>query len=417
LVLTRRCSGNRGESVTCPPVWRQPFVTGVGASGAIFGIYGAIGSWLMVRHRSIPAHAGAPLAGGLVAIVGYNLVFGFFQQNVDVAAHVGGLAAGFVAGSLLAASLTEATGWIGARAALVAIAGLVAIGALASRLPKVDGIRQVLTRLGDAERKANSEFERLAAELQQGQITPEAFARSVSDTVLPHWTAARDELARMRAGREQQTVTEIVSYMSMREDAIRLAAQAATSGDVSLMNAARQRRTEADALGLTLTSRAKGARPSNPTARAASLAGTVRDAAVPRGGARVSLRCASPSGRQVSRRYLQACGSGREMQTDATGTFAFSEVVPGPYVLRVALDGYAPEERQIDLRRGHAADGRSSSGDRSEGPDHSRAGARSPDTQPLQHGCLGRACRSDHRRPVLTHRQKGTVAALGTPPR
>jgi hypothetical protein len=281
LVLTRRCSGNRGESVTCPPVWRQPFVTGVGASGAIFGIYGAIGSWLMVRHRSIPAHAGAPLAGGLVAIVGYNLVFGFFQQNVDVAAHVGGLAAGFVAGSLLAASLTEATGWIGARAALVAIAGLVAIGALASRLPKVDGIRQVLTRLGDAERKANSEFERLAAELQQGQITPEAFARSVSDTVLPHWTAARDELARMRAGREQQTVTEIVSYMSMREDAIRLAAQAATSGDVSLMNAARQRRTEADALALTLTSRAKGARPSNPTARAASLAGTVRDAAVP----------------------------------------------------------------------------------------------------------------------------------------
>jgi hypothetical protein len=37
------------------------------------------------------------------------------------------------------------------------------------------------------------------------------------------------------------------------------------------------------------------------------------------------------------------------MQMDATGTFAFSEVVPSPYVLRVALDGYAPDERQIDL--------------------------------------------------------------------
>ena len=83
-------------------LWWQPFVTGVGASGAIFGVYGGIGSWLLVRHRSIPAQAGAPLAGGLVAIVGYNLVFGLFQQNVDVAAHVGGLATGFVAGSLLA---------------------------------------------------------------------------------------------------------------------------------------------------------------------------------------------------------------------------------------------------------------------------------------------------------------------------
>src|SRR5918993_2699007 len=74
-------------------LWWQPFVTGVGASGAIFGVYGGIGAWLMVRHRSMPAQAGAPLAGGLVAIIGYNLLFGFFQQNVDIAAHVGGLAA------------------------------------------------------------------------------------------------------------------------------------------------------------------------------------------------------------------------------------------------------------------------------------------------------------------------------------
>src|SRR5688572_23786845 len=40
-------------------LWWQPFVTGVGASGAIFGIYGGIGAWLMVRHRSMPAQAGA----------------------------------------------------------------------------------------------------------------------------------------------------------------------------------------------------------------------------------------------------------------------------------------------------------------------------------------------------------------------
>ena len=37
------------------------------------------------------------------------------------------------------------------------------------------------------------------------------------------------------------------------------------------------------------------------------------------------------------------------MQTDAKGTFAFSGIVPGPYVVRVAMDGYASDERQIDI--------------------------------------------------------------------
>src|SRR5436190_1554349 len=75
-------------------LWWHPFVTGVGASGAIFGIYGGIAAWLAIRHRSMDRNAAASLGSGVVVIVGYNLVFGFFQEHVDAAAHVGGLVTG-----------------------------------------------------------------------------------------------------------------------------------------------------------------------------------------------------------------------------------------------------------------------------------------------------------------------------------
>jgi rhomboid protease GluP len=65
----------------------------VGASGAIFGIFGAlvaVGLRLGARGRD--------LIGQTLPIVGINLAFGFSMSNVSNAGHVGGLASGFLAG-------------------------------------------------------------------------------------------------------------------------------------------------------------------------------------------------------------------------------------------------------------------------------------------------------------------------------
>jgi membrane associated rhomboid family serine protease len=68
----------------------------LGASGAIFGLFGAlvaVGLRLGKRGRA--------LIGQVVPIVGLNLVFTFAVPGISAAAHVGGLITGFVVGFVL----------------------------------------------------------------------------------------------------------------------------------------------------------------------------------------------------------------------------------------------------------------------------------------------------------------------------
>jgi rhomboid protease GluP len=65
----------------------------VGASGAIFGIFGAL---VAVGIRLGPAGRG--LIAQTLPIVGLNLAFGFSMSNISNAGHIGGLASGFLAG-------------------------------------------------------------------------------------------------------------------------------------------------------------------------------------------------------------------------------------------------------------------------------------------------------------------------------
>jgi rhomboid protease GluP len=68
----------------------------LGASGAIFGLFGAlvaVGLRLGARGRA--------LVGQVVPVIVINLVFTFSIPNISAAAHVGGLITGFLAGLLL----------------------------------------------------------------------------------------------------------------------------------------------------------------------------------------------------------------------------------------------------------------------------------------------------------------------------
>ena len=74
-------------------VWLSPeFSIGVGASGAIFGLFGA----LVVLRRQVGAEA-----GGLAVLIGLNLVISFTLPNISWQAHIGGL----ITGTLVALAL------------------------------------------------------------------------------------------------------------------------------------------------------------------------------------------------------------------------------------------------------------------------------------------------------------------------
>jgi membrane associated rhomboid family serine protease len=80
-----------GGSV-CSYLFGRPGVYGVGASGAIFGLFGAYFVFARSRHAD---------TGGIVGLIVINLVFSFADPIIDWHAHVGGLVVGtLVAGAL-----------------------------------------------------------------------------------------------------------------------------------------------------------------------------------------------------------------------------------------------------------------------------------------------------------------------------
>jgi rhomboid protease GluP len=72
----------------------------VGASGAIFGLLGALIAFLLRRHEHLTPQARSLLMQ-LVGWAVINVIFGFSVPNIDNAAHLGGAAAGFALGFLL----------------------------------------------------------------------------------------------------------------------------------------------------------------------------------------------------------------------------------------------------------------------------------------------------------------------------
>jgi len=90
-------SGIVGGAVS---VMMHPDGLSVGASGAIFGVFGLIAGYAIAYRRRLGAKFGALMRefGGVLVL---NLVLGFSIPGIDMSAHIGGLVVGFVGGILM----------------------------------------------------------------------------------------------------------------------------------------------------------------------------------------------------------------------------------------------------------------------------------------------------------------------------
>jgi rhomboid protease GluP len=91
-----------GVSASLASVVWNPNVLSVGASGAIFGIAGALIASFYLGEFSLPRAAVAGTLRSVALFVGYNLVFGAVASRTDNAAHIGGLVTGLILGALIA---------------------------------------------------------------------------------------------------------------------------------------------------------------------------------------------------------------------------------------------------------------------------------------------------------------------------
>jgi TPR repeat protein len=109
-----------GLAASMASIWFNPAVVSVGASGAIFGVYGALLGYDAREGAGLPRSLVKPVAQSCLVFIGWNLIYGFLSTlnhaaghiidsvnharsggpTIDMAAHVGGLVAGLVFGFL-----------------------------------------------------------------------------------------------------------------------------------------------------------------------------------------------------------------------------------------------------------------------------------------------------------------------------
>jgi rhomboid protease GluP len=91
-----------GIVASATSMWHSGYVASVGASGAIFGIYGIFLALLTTNY--IEKAVRKALFSSIAVFIMYNLI-GRLNGSIDNAAHVGGLLCGFLMGYLLIPSL------------------------------------------------------------------------------------------------------------------------------------------------------------------------------------------------------------------------------------------------------------------------------------------------------------------------
>ncbi len=84
-------------------IYMHPTTVGIGASGAIFGIFGALSGMVIVHRRRMEEQFKAFMKEfGIILFL--NLVIGVVFESVDLSAHIGGLIVGMIGGAMVAKS-------------------------------------------------------------------------------------------------------------------------------------------------------------------------------------------------------------------------------------------------------------------------------------------------------------------------
>lgn len=101
-------SGICGSLVTL--VWHgREGAWSAGASGAVFGIYGALIGYMLRQQHALPPSVWKAGLKGALSFAICNLIFGLVLPGIDNAAHLGGLVGGFALGGIVALPLDLAS--------------------------------------------------------------------------------------------------------------------------------------------------------------------------------------------------------------------------------------------------------------------------------------------------------------------
>ncbi|HTZ20803.1 MAG TPA: rhomboid family intramembrane serine protease [Opitutaceae bacterium] len=185
-------------------VWHGDKMWSAGASGAVFGVYGALLGHMLKEKQALPRAVFQPLMKSTLTFAGYNLFYGMIHPGIDNAAHIGGVVTGTALGWLSAmpldASIRASLVNKKLRLAAVALGVIVAIGVTSA--PRFDYSVRDEIRWSDAVKDYvdnESKFvARQNAEVTRWQTFGDngaSFARIIDDELEPFYRKFGQKIA------------------------------------------------------------------------------------------------------------------------------------------------------------------------------------------------------------------------------
>jgi rhomboid protease GluP len=221
----------------------NPGAVAVGASGAIFGVFGALFAFMSRQRAQMPAMLLRAHWLSTLVFAGYSLVFGFMQPNIDNAAHVGGLTSGFVLGSLLAAPLSReararrpalkfaaASLWVIALAA----AGFLQVRGIGAQTNSIQKFMRANAWYVDGERANLQKWQQIAGMMSYGAISDAEVSRQFRSTIMPFWQEALQRFSedpRFKNAEPGSFHDVLLEFVRLRRDWSRAIADATESRD------------------------------------------------------------------------------------------------------------------------------------------------------------------------------------------
>ncbi|MEQ1802564.1 MAG: rhomboid family intramembrane serine protease [Gammaproteobacteria bacterium] len=216
-----------GVAASLASLMWDPTRTSIGASGAIFGVFGAFLAYLLRPAQAIPHGIFRSHWIPTLLFVGYSLVSGVLSPEIDNAAHVGGLCSGFLLGLLLSRpsgmGRTKPRAWI-RHARALAVFLVFASGALwylhlaRGPVPVAQQFAAQNAWYFNGEAQNLVIWNQLASMASAGSISDADLGERFDKEVVPFWETA---LPKLQAG-VPQVVGDERAYLQAITDFVRI---------------------------------------------------------------------------------------------------------------------------------------------------------------------------------------------------
>ena len=212
-----------------------------GASGAIFGVYGALLVCLWRERDQVSKAEFRWLFGGAALFAGVTIAFGFFVTGIDNAAHVGGLLSGAVCGVALARPLSAGSPshprsrWTAATAHALAVMALIRfIPEPSYRWHEELQAREEIRHFLADDRRIIDRWQQILDKRKEGGASFDQLAAEIESEIADEYRQRFEQLSALHldpAAPSNMTLEMLRSYTQLRSEASQLLAEGIRSND------------------------------------------------------------------------------------------------------------------------------------------------------------------------------------------